>query len=268
MRERLRSSKVENLQISLDGSKEFHDQVRCLPKGEPTYDRILDNVEATCDEFKIFLRVNVDSRNRDFIPDLLDDIERRDLKERLWVYFAHVDDVNENSVKYHDYCMAAEEYAKVEAALVREAVRRGFRIGGRVFTEPVKTFCGANSLNYFVVDSKVNLYKCYHDFGQPEKYGIGHIDDEGDEVVTNPYNLMKWLGWDPFEIDDCRECKVLPLCMGGCSHKIMHSGMEIERGCLKLRFTTDEILTMYGEAKTQLLGQSAGCSGCAVTVHV
>lgn len=268
MRRRLRNSKVVNLQISLDGSKEFHDQIRCLPNGKPTYDRIMENVEATCDEFRIFLRVNVDSKNRHAILDLIDDLEQRNLKERLFVYFAHVDDVNENSAAHHDSCLAAEEYAKVEAALLKDALERGFRIGGRVFNEPVKTFCGANSMNYFVVDSKVNLYKCYHDFGQADEYGIGHIDEDGEEVVTNPYNLMKWLGWDPFEIDDCRECKVLPLCMGGCSHKIMNSGMQIERGCIKMRFTTDEMVEMYGQRMAGRPTASSGCSGCAVTAHV
>lgn len=263
MRERLRQSQVTNIQISIDGSREFHDASRCLPNGKPTYDRCMDNVEATCDEFRIFLRINVDVKNRAAIPDLLDDLERRGLKERLYIYFAHVDDVNANSSGYHDFCLTAPEYAKVEAALVRDAVTRGFKIGGRVFTNPASTFCGANSSNYFVVDSKANLLKCYLDFGQADTEGIGHIDEDGQEIVTNRYNLIKWLGWDPFEIPECRDCKVLPMCMGGCSHNIMNSGMQVEAGCLKLRFSMDEIVSLYGETKTGNLQRTSGCSGCA-----
>lgn len=266
MRQHLRNSKIERLQISLDGSREFHDSNRCLPNGTPTYDRILENVEDTCDEFKIFLRINVDANNHEAIPELLDDLEQRGLASRLYVYFAHVDDVNENSAAYHDSCLPVEHYAKVEAGLVRLAVSRGFRMGGRTLSNPVKTFCGANSKNYYVVDSKANLLKCYHDFGQADRHGIGHIGDDGDEVVTNPYNLMKWLGWDPFSIQECRDCKVLPMCMGGCSHKIMNSDMQIEKGCLRLRFSVDEIVDLFGEMKTD--GLDTGCSGCAAAVHV
>lgn len=261
MRAKLKSSKIPRLQISIDGSKEFHDSNRYLPKGAPTYDRIMANVEDTVDEFSVFLRINVDRRNREAIPDLLEDIQDRGLHKRLWVYFAHVYDANENSAAYSHNCLPHEHYAKVEAKLMRLALSNGFNIGnGGLIKKPISTFCGANSKNYFVVDSKVNLLKCYHDFGTADKHGIGHIDDEGQEVVTNPYNLMKWLGWDPFEIKECTECKVLPVCMGGCSHKIMNSNMQVENGCARLRFSMDEIVELYGELKTQ--GLSSGCSGC------
>lgn len=268
MRERLRRSQVTSLQISIDGSREFHDASRCLPNGKPTYDRCMENVEATCDEFRIFLRINVDLKNRAAIPDLLDDLEKRGLKDRLLIYFAHVDDVNANSSGYHDFCLTVPEYAKVEAALIRDAVTRGFKIGGRIYTKPAATFCGANSSNYFVVDSKASLLKCYLDFGQADTEGIGHIAEDGHEVVTNQYNLIKWLGWDPFESTECRDCKVLPICMGGCSHNIVNSGMQVEAGCLKLRFSMDEIVSLYGESRTGSLQQAPGCSGCAAVANV
>lgn len=265
MREHLRKSKVESLQISLDGSQPFHDNSRYLPNRTPTYDTILKNVDDTCDEFRVFLRINVDRANHTRIPDLLDDLEARGLSQRLYIYFAHVDDVNENSAGYQSTCLTAQEYADVEVPLLRNAMSRGFRIGGRVMGKPVFTFCGANSLNYYVVDSKANLLKCYHDYGAADTKGIGRIGDDGSEIVTNPYNLMKWLGWDPFKIDECRDCKVLPLCMGGCSHKIMNSGMNIEKGCLKLRFSMEEIVNLFAETVTAQRGVVSGCSSCAET---
>lgn len=265
MREHLRKSKIEALQISLDGSQEFHDNSRYLPGHKPTYSTIMKNVEDTCDEFQIYLRINVDRANHAKLPELLDDLDSRGLTKRLAIYFAHVDDVNENSAGYHSTCMTAHEYAAAEVELLRYAMGRGFRIGGRVLSKPVFTFCGANSLNYYVVDSKANLLKCYHDFGAADVKGIGKIGNDGNEIVTNPYNLMKWLGWDPFTIDECRNCKVLPLCMGGCSHKIMNSGMNIEKGCLKLRFSMEEIVNLFAETVTARRGTSSGCTSCAVS---
>jgi uncharacterized protein len=265
MIQHLRNSQVQALQISLDGSKEFHDNSRYLPNRKPTYDVILRNVEDACDELDIFLRINVDAVNRSKIPELLDDLDSRGLTQRLYIYFAHVDDVNENSAGYHGKCLSAREYADTEAALLRLAMARGFQIGGRVLSKPVQTFCGANSINYYVVDSKVNLLKCYHDFGAADEHGIGRIGEDGNEVVTNPYNLMKWLGWDPFSIEECRSCKVLPMCMGGCSHKIMNSGMDVEKGCLKLRFSMEEIVDLFGERAIAQRDASMGCSSCAAT---
>lgn len=85
--------------------------------------------------------------------------------------------------------------------------------------------------------------------------------------MTNPYNLLKWLGWDPFEIDECRTCKVLPVCMGGCIHKIVNSGMDQEKGCLRMRFSMDRIIEIFGEEKTKNRDFSGGC-GCATTAPI
>jgi uncharacterized protein len=264
MKGELKRSSIQSLQVSLDGSREFHDVSRHLPDKRPTYDRIMENVAGACDDFDIYLRINVDRKNHDAIPELLKDIEDRGLKERVFIYFAHVDDVNENSSAYGSHCLTPQEFAKAQAALVRDCTAAGFRLGGRVLTRPVNTFCGANSTNYYVIDSKANLLKCYHDLGNADTKGVGRIGDNGEEIITNQANLVKWLGWDPFEIDECRTCKVLPLCMGGCSHKIMASGLDIDRGCLALRFTMEDIVEIVGERLSKRPGGTQlGCSSCA-----
>jgi len=42
-----------------------------------------------------------------------------------------------------------------------------------------------------------------------------------DEVEARKMKMrhINWVTWNPFEFDECRECKVLPLCMGGCPYK-------------------------------------------------
>jgi uncharacterized protein len=269
MRAALHRSRVSFLQVSLDGSEEFHDLTRHLRNKTPTYQRVMKNVAESCEEFRIFLRINVDRRNHSAVPDLLADIESRGLKQKVHIYFAHVDDVNENSSGYGPNCLTVQEYSRVEESLLREATEAGFQLGGRVLTEPVTTFCGANSSNYYVVDSKANLLKCYHDLGDAERKGVGHLGGEGEVIITNTQNLVKWMGWDPFEIEECRTCTVLPLCMGGCSHKIMNSGLDIERGCLKLRFTMEQVIETVGnrlaknKGGTQLGGCGASCAAAA-----
>jgi len=264
MRERLRRSKITSLQVSLDGSREFHNASRSLPNQTPTYDTVLQNVGDTCDEFPVHLRINVDAKNQARIPDLLQDLQARGLDKRLTIYFAQLDDVNENSAGYHQSCLTAPGFAQIEAELVRLAMREGFRVGGRMLSnKPVDTFCGANSTNYYVIDSRANLLKCYNDFGTADQNGIGRIGDDGAEIVTNPYNLLKWLGWDPFSIPQCKDCKVLPLCMGGCSHKIMNSGMNVDGGCIKLRFSMDQVIDLLAENLTRKRDSASSCRGCS-----
>lgn len=269
MRTHLRNSRVSMVQVSLDGNREFHDAVRCLPNKKPTYDTVLGNVEDSCDEFTIYLRINVDKRNHLALPDLFSDLEARGLAEKVFLYFGHLDNVNENSVGHAESCLTPREYADIEASLVQYTLERGFRVGDRAIPRrQANTFCGANTKNFYVIDSSANLLKCYHDFGAADKHGIGRIGKDGNELVTNPYNLLKWLGWDPFEIDECRTCKVLPVCMGGCIHKIVNSGMDQERGCLRMRFSMDKIIEIFGNSKSKDRQALGGGCGCATTASI
>jgi hypothetical protein len=44
----------------------------------------------------------------------------------------------------------------------------------------------------------------------------------------------------------------------------MNSGLDVDRGCLMLRFTLEEIVENVGERFSQKAGSAQiGCSGCA-----
>lgn len=263
MRRALLAGNIKDIQISIDGSREFHDRTRHLAGGKPTFDRIIDNIAASCDVIRCHLRINVDTDNQHAIPQLLDELTARGLASKLAVYFAHVDDVNENSHGFVDHVLDAKRYAELEPLLVRKAIACGFTMSGYLMHKSVGQFCGANSHNYFVVDSNGSLLKCYHDFGSADTRGIGHIGEDGKEVITSQDNLVKWLVWDPFDIEECRTCRVLPLCMGGCSHKIMNSGMNVDKGCLTLRMNVEEIVKLYDDAFTEGHEYQLRCSKCA-----
>ena len=50
----------------------------------------------------------------------------------------------------------------------------------------------------------------------PEKV-ISQIFKGVDTLIGNKKkNVFKWLAWDVFEREECLECDVLPICMGGC----------------------------------------------------
>ncbi len=261
----LKRSAIKVLQISLDGSLKHHNATRHLPNGKPTYDKILENVESICDHFKIYLRINVHAKNQHALPELMDDLVSRGLGDRVYIYFARVDDVNENSSDFHDTCLSPRGYAKLEASLIRLALDKGLRLGGQNFLDPTNVFCGANSANYYVIDPDANLSKCYHGLGAANQHRIGEISEDGKEVATNPYALLGWLSWDPFEREECRNCKILPLCMGGCSDKIFKSNMDIEQGCRSMRFSMDEVVDILGEAASKRVASTPGCADISAT---
>ncbi|WP_231503507.1 radical SAM protein [Paenibacillus sp. 1-18] len=54
---------VKRIQITIDGSKASHDQRRILANQEGTFDKIMRNIEDSCDFIHITLRTNVDLNN-------------------------------------------------------------------------------------------------------------------------------------------------------------------------------------------------------------
>jgi len=65
--ERLNDLKIDSIQITLDGTKDIHDSRRTLSGGEPTFQRILDNIDSLMHSSyrgKCDIRVNIVQRKK------------------------------------------------------------------------------------------------------------------------------------------------------------------------------------------------------------
>ena len=249
MLDALARAEIHEVQISLDGDREAHNRTRSLAGGRLTYERILDHIEGASTRIHCHLRINVDRHNHDSIPRLLDDLAARQLAGKVSVYFAQLDDVNENSAAHAPFVLSPRDYAALEPALVQHSTMCGFELSNEPLRRAVAQFCGANARNAFVIDPDGNLLKCYQDLGAAQSKAIGKIGAGGEEEIDAPQRLMQWLNWDPFEVEACRDCRVLPLCMGGCVHKIVNGGMDVDKGCQKLRWNLEESLRLFAQTR-------------------
>jgi uncharacterized protein len=256
---RVRECRIETLQITIDGNRAAHNSRRSLAGGKPTYDRILDNIAAACGDVRIAIRMNIDRQNVDTVEDVFCDLRSRGVARQVSVYFACVDAVNEHCKSYANHCFSVREFATIQPKLSSVARTYGIQVVSEISLLR-NEYCGANSTNYFVIDSKAKLLRCYNDLGTADVNGIGYIGSDGREVIDKPANLLRWLSWDPFSIEECRDCKVLPMCMGGCSYKRVRHGEGAELGCITIKFALDEFLEMYGST---LAEGRAGCAACS-----
>ena len=67
-------------------------------------------------------------------------------------------------------------------------------------------------INAFVIDSDGNIYKCWDDIGIYERSVGSLMDKEKKKSLA----LMQYMMYDPTQDSECKECKILPICMGGC----------------------------------------------------
>ncbi|MEO0212206.1 MAG: radical SAM protein [candidate division WOR-3 bacterium] len=219
---RLAELRVSGAQITLDGPPEVHDKRRVLANGGPTFWRIMENLKSALGFIpNITIRINVDKENRPGAVQLLEILENEGLKRKVEVNFAKTDSMNPVYVDEKGTCFNRIEYEEEMISFLTQAHERGWPLWSPV--SPRISMCQSIMTNSNVVTPEGRLFKCWvEEFESPN----AHIGSLWEENPMNS-NLLKWNAWDPFEDTECRECRFLPLCMGGCTYRALHK----EKAC-------------------------------------
>ncbi len=253
--QQLRQARVQSAQITLDGPKEVHDQRRLLHNGRGTYECIMANIESLvdgngctgehCQRFVVSIRVNVDKTNAVEIPNLLDDLERRGLKDKVGLYLGQVKPYTEVCYNIGSSCLSDQEYTTTEVELYRQFLGKGFQVAK--YPRLRSAYCGADAcLHSFVVGPGGELYACLSEVGGDNT--IGHLLKEQEGRYNR--RLIEFMSWDPFERQECRECEILPICMGGCPYQAYQAGLT-ERGvCDSWKGNLVEMLQLFYTSTT------------------
>ena len=219
----LASRGVTWVQVTLDGTPEYHDKRRYLLGGKGSFERIVENVKSFIDDvpMAVSIRVNIDDRNSRDIHQLLDYLAAQGLggKKNLNVYFAPVEATTEGCHIVEDVTMAKSRYGKLEADLYAHAHALG--LTPLPFPPRFHGNCGAVRPSSVVILPDGVLHKCWDTVSWPEK-AVGTVFDL--PAVMQNELMQKWLRWTPFDNATCKNCKILPNCAGSCAYKFIHSG--------------------------------------------
>ncbi|HDL01968.1 MAG TPA: SPASM domain-containing protein [candidate division Zixibacteria bacterium] len=215
--DKLNDLKITNIQITIDGPECLHDSRRVLANGKPTYQKIMNNIEelmGSSYEGSCNIRVNLDKNNLSGFFDLRADLTERFKGKKFSVYGGLVD--TSPSHKYDHSCnLCAKEWKEFTIAQYRhlsDSPSEGIYPINNVFN-----ICSANSINSFVIGPEGEIYKCWEDVGKHEMI-VGSIFK--DESIANSDLVSLYsIGTDPFLEPTCLDCKVLPICGGGCSNR-------------------------------------------------
>ena len=208
---------VERAQVTIDGPPDVHNNSRIHYDGRDTFYPILENVKKACKHIHINIRVNVDKTTLPHVGKLLDYLDEHKLSGKVTVYLAPIDN-------FHGKCNGAlcynrEEFSYEELNFLKENANRGyFELNIASFSPSI---CGATHVNSFVVDPLGNLYKCWEEIGEIE-YKVGDL--------TNGLNfghaMRRWQDYDYLQSENCLECKIMPICKGGCPKRVVDGGFH------------------------------------------
>ena len=219
---RLRQAGVRHFHITLDGSGYWHDRFRIHKEKGRTYRVILDNLLRVIDilpDSKITLRVNYNRKSFDGIGELFD-VFPEEQRGRVQLIFRQI--FGEKS----DGCTLPDK-SRRELALYKEASAKGFDLSlAETLTAPKETYCYADKQGAMIVNPRGEIFKC----------GVGKFEHASRMGDLLPDGTIRWIedkmkAWndiDGFSDQQCRACRFLPLCMGGCRANRLKGRTDVE----------------------------------------
>lgn len=205
------SSYTYSFQITIDGGKEKHDQVRNM-NGKPTLERIIENINLLCNELDnvfIILRVNYDNSTLDdnSLKDVFMMIKQEN-RAKVTIDLQRVfqtKQINSSGIEnkklfeYYDYCKEIGFKSDLGHSLVLDRFHK----------------CYADLLSTTILNYDGKVYTCTaRDY--TEKNCIGELNEDGHLIYNKKYIYNKYAK-PTFENNKCLNCKHLPICLGPCS---------------------------------------------------
>ncbi len=244
--DKLRKLKVSTIQITLDGPARYHNAKRPLKNGQPSFETIVANLAYASTKLGIGIRVNVDkSFKSEIITELLDELEKAGLKERVGVYFGQLEPSTSVCSNISESCYEVADFSMVEIDYYRLLLERGFRIDK--LPSPAVTFCMAQNISSFLIDPDGYLYRCFNHVGEKDR-SMGNIRDE---INYQHPNFMRLFRFEPYGDNICSKCELLPICVGGCPSRRTDRELSNEKMCESWRHNLRPMLEIIARSRQQ-----------------
>lgn len=212
----LHDHQVRNLQITIDGNRERHNNVRFVTPEHGSYDKIVQNIhDALSVGFVVTIRLNISENTELNVRELLKDFDDLDGAKRASLLFS-VHKVWQEDLSVYD----------IVEEIVSEIRASGYKCVN-YFSSPSSIWntCYADKPNHLTINPSGKVYKCT----------ACNFSDEHIEGILTPDGTINWnslhekrLQASPLNIKACRECSILPICVGGCSQRIIESKSLVE----------------------------------------
>ncbi len=200
---------ITNVQIPMDGMAKIYAKRKGVK--EDTFNTVIKNICEISDIMKVHVRMNIDKDNKEDILELTKLLfVNYGLKEKIRVYLAAVKNYSNVCNFIDTSCFSNNEFFdfKIEYSDLLKSldVKTSLLTSIR---KPSYMSCGLSRIRNLIIDPDGNFYRCAH--------LIGHNNQTvGNVFIGQMFNdaNMQFLN---MEIEEkCKNCNLLPICMGGC----------------------------------------------------
>ncbi len=204
---------VQHFQITLDGPEDEYCQKKQASPDE--YKTIIDNIFRLSNyayehniKCQVDIRLNVDKTNymlaKQLTEEMASDVR---FEDNIFFYLGKLQGLECNGLELEEFESIQGDYEVFTKSRLQEIL-------------PSKcVWCDQQTLNNLCVGPEGELYKCERDFGDETRV-VGSIFSG-----LNYSNYMLRF-FDPQLSEKCSDCKLYPVCLGGCPATILQQGHE------------------------------------------
>lgn len=205
---------ANSFQITLDGHRERHNQVRYVSKERGSYDEIVSNIKLCLNnEFFVSVRVNISNETLYNVMEIANDFKDLNNKDKMFLKFS-----------FHEVWQEEKEITQDIQEVVNNFRSLGLNtLYKGVNNDSVRNSCYADKKYQATINYNGDVFKCTaRDFESANREGVlnenGVIDwnDKFEKRMNSKFNNAP-----------CLSCKLLPICNGGCSQQALeHDGKD------------------------------------------
>lgn len=227
---------VDNIQITLDGAKFSHDKTRKLASGKGTYDRVVNACQnAVSVGMELMVRVNLTKENYTYVDELLSTLRLKNINPTdTIIHIVRTIDHGNLEDQTSDICFTNEEFGNLWPKILKKVAKYGFSVPS---ISPVSYNCPFDLDHAVMIGRDGSVRQC-----SSTDNVIGFLDRNTGHVKKQT-NYKKFKHRIPTSDPHCRECKCLPLCMGGCAYL---EGKRQEK-CNPEKYAIEEIVKLYAK---------------------
>lgn len=216
---------AKNFQITLDGHKERHNQVRFTHSGSNTYDKIVHNIKsAIIKGANVNVRLNISSDTKADVVAILNSFKGLEEQQLMNLHFS-----------IHEVWQEREKVGgEIENIL---NLIRYYGFNANIYeTSPhgISNTCYADKENEAVINYDGSIFKCTARNFLKEN-SEGYLTEDGKIEWNSHYEKRK--ATSVFNYPECHQCSIMPICNAGCSqqqlehpeHFCMHSFSKVKK---------------------------------------
>ncbi len=252
--------KILSVQVTMDGDKEEHNKKRIFKNGCGTFDVICDNINKFLKmNIPVSIRINIDKNNIDKLENLKNFFNKQGWSQNanFGAYVAPVRIYIEDKVAIDDSEMLdiimknkwySDSFINKLDSSVFDSLFSFFEKSEK--NSPAKlwqvTYCEATYGRHYCFAPNGIISTCIRGVGRKD-YMIGKFDENC--VTIDKEKLNMWKNRSPFEMKNCKDCKFILLCGGGCPKSSIMKHGDINCGVCNDIEKTLEIYVKHNKDK-------------------